>query len=475
MNATTNAISQTTAVRHSQKTKGRSLRWLIWIACLPMAIVLAAIALISVREYRASSQLKQLLSECKESGVPYDDASMDAWYRKNTHEDGARAWADISDIVSSTSQVANIDSLPIVGTGTSPRSLNPNVEWKDEPVVAEYLKEMRPVLAQMHEASKFPTPVQFPIQFEGFGTLLPDIQSARSVSRLAKLDFEHACYHRQADRALRDLKTLVYVAKMIDSGSFMVSDLVVTAIQNMSRDSLRRSLEVELWNESQLSELRELVGMARFSKEKWQSVIASERAMVVEYLLNRDTQEIGRQAENTPNWIGLVPLLPSGKLKLFNSYGAAMKLGEGDLTPLVRTCSSLEKNLMNPRNLLDFDGYAVWMGLFYPAYSSYAQALENDENDRRLTLASLALRQFKQRENRWPKKLSELESLSLSPSDYSTVNGGMLGYEVEDTVAYLWGISWRSRRPEDSSKVSPSRPVRTDDDDWEHVPLATLR
>jgi hypothetical protein len=56
-----------------------------------------------------------------------------------------------------------------------------------------------------------------------------------------------------------------------------------------------------------------------------------------------------------------------------------------------------------------------------------------------LFASGAALRQFKHQEGHWPTRLSELEKVGLTPTNYSTVNRGVLSYEVTDGVAYLWG------------------------------------
>jgi hypothetical protein len=97
--------------------------------------------------------------------------------------------------------------------------------------------------------------------------------------------------------------------------------------------------------------------------------------------------------------------------------------------------------------------------------------MENDENDRRLTLTTIALRQFKQTEGHWPNRLAELERFGLTSEDYTTVNGGILGYEVTDDVAYVWSFTSfkETKVPEDRPRRDPQEVS-----DW-FPPLSTLR
>jgi len=88
------------------------------------------------------------------------------------------------------------NELPIVGGAVQPPAvLVPDEalgQWANEASVVSYLDEMQPFIDLVERASEHPTPVQFPMHFQGFNTLLPHIQMCRNIHRVLALDCEYA-------------------------------------------------------------------------------------------------------------------------------------------------------------------------------------------------------------------------------------------------------------------------------------------
>lgn len=471
MNALVKVNANSTIHDSTPRLRKGPLRWLVWIACVPLGFILVVLFFLSVREYRASLSLQNQIALWNHQGVPYDNASMDAWYRKNTFEEGAAEWMKIMDCVTATSSDEFLERLPIVGQRRLPDSLDPNAVWEDEPLVAEYLKEVDPILKQIRRANHYPTPIRFPIDFQGFHTLLPHIEESRAIARLLQLDFEYAFYHRDAGRALQDLHLMTYSANTIDSGLFLVGNLVVAASTSIKRHAIRRSMEHDFWDKTQLEELRDILGPPRYSPEKWKFLFDGEYGMCFDAILRGDVSElIYNEADRSI--IGWLPIMPSGKMQLVQYYNNIKDLRDQTLSQLKESASALEEKMLSESGSFDLSGSAIWKRLLAPGINThYCHHMENDENDRRLTLTTIALRQFKQTEGRWPNRLAELERFGLGAEVYTTVNGGILGYEVTDDVAYVWSFTSFKE-----TKVPDVRPRRDPQEvsDW-FPPLSTLR
>lgn len=257
-----------------------------------------------------------------------------------------------------------------------------------------------------------------------------------------------------------------YTAKMIDSGQFLVGDLVVGALTMMKHESIRRSLEQDFWNGSKLEEIRKVLGEQRYSPEKWNVLFSGERAMIFETVLRGNFNELAASPEQS--FLRWIPILPSGRLKFFKCYDNLKALGQQKLSQLVLVSTTLENQIF--RDTSYTDGSTILAGLLFPAITAYSAAVEREENDRRMTLTTIALRQFKLAEGRFPNRLSELEKFGLSSEDYSTVNGGMLGYELTDNVAHVWSYKYSHEK-----RVPNVRPQRNVEDSLEVQYLASLR
>lgn len=453
--------------RHTKQTassRGGWMRYLVWAASIPLGLLLIGGVAIGVSEFQATSELQAKVNHLKQAGVPYDCESLDEWYRRRTHPEGAQAWVQILDSVSATSQLAVVENLPIVGNGKGLVELDPQSKWRDEPTVNEFLTEMQGLIQQIHQLKKWPTPVQLPLEIHGAQTLLPHYQQSRSLTHLLALDFEYAFYHKEFDRALEDLRSMGTVVKAIDTDFCMVVELIVMATVGVQNQEIQRSLFTDSWPAEKLIALREIVGDVRFTPTKWKAWFANERAMNGDVIASGDLSRI-----TGTNEASLVPLFQTGRLRIFDAYDSLINVGDSPLTSLKSRSESATKNLVKRDATFDIDGGNIWIGLMFPAADSMARAVENVENNRRLTVTAIALRQFKLQEGRWPNHLRELEKVGLTADDISTLNHGGLGYEVEGDVAFLWG----GKSTEDSP-VSAARPADLSERNDGQV-LVTLR
>jgi hypothetical protein len=99
--------------------------------------------------------------------------------------------------------------------------------------------------------------------------------------------------------------------------------------------------------------------------------------------------------------------------------------------------------------------------LLLPAVSALAHANERDELDRRLTRTAVAIQRFHVSEGRWPAKLSDLAAVGLQPSDWTALQAGPLGYQIQADGAVVWAYDL-------NDKASPGR-IRSEPpnkDEW---------
>lgn len=443
------------------------LRFLVIAACVPTIGLIVGGVLVGAREISAASQLRQKVNELRQAELPYDNATFAQWYSKHTRPEGADAWVQTLDAVSATSQLGAVDSLPIVGSAKELRELDPKAEWRDETRVKEYLTEMQGLIQQVHQLQKWPTPVQLPLQFNGSATLLPHFQEARSLSRLLQLDFEYAFYRGEFDRAQQDLVSMGTVAKAIDNELCLVVDLIAAALKQTQYFAIQRSLVTDAWSTDKLPELRQIVGHTRYSSNKWKTLFTCERAMFGDDVNSGDLTRVADNAEAS-----FIPLLSSGRLRIFAAYDDVISIGNEDLAALKSASRNVVARQANRIATWDVDGASFWLKMLFPSIEAMARALENEESNRRLTLTAIALRQFKHQEGKWPSRLSDLAKVGLTPADCRTVNRGDFGYEVSEDVAYVWSCSFTQDEPVSDSRPSPSMEY---DSPWSDVTVVKLR
>ena len=236
-----------------------------------------------------------------------------------------------------------------MGTGKLPEHLVPGGDWPDEPRIAEFLQEVRPLIAQIEQAGRYPTPVWQPIAFNGFSTLLPEIQASRAVIRLLQLEVQHALYHRDTERALRGLAAMQTTAAAFEWDFCMVADLVGIALRSIHRDAIRQSLAETDWEPAQLDQLLAQVQHPRDVRRGGTESVAGERAMTLAWLQGSREDLEGMLPRRKPRAIrAALLLIPSGTKKYLDHMAAFQRLGEQGVLGIAARAQDWEKELSRP-------------------------------------------------------------------------------------------------------------------------------
>lgn len=469
-------MSQSLSEQPKSKSGRRGFRRLGWLGllALPLGIFLLALIGVGFREWQASRRLEDELARIRGAGLPTDNASMSQWFRQTTHAEGTAAWGELLRLAGGSAlPSAAFEKLPYIGNGQPPTMIEPDSDWPEEPLVAEFLGWMRPVIEQLHDARDYPTPVWQPIEFQGFNTLLEELQESRSLTRLLQVEVEHALHQGEAERALRGLDSMRGVAEAFDWDICLVADLVYRALVGVHQSMILRSLACDLWTEEQLDQLGEQLGPPIAADGKWQRVFAGERAMTAAALMNPASQFDTGNAGN-PMW--LLIKLPSQREAWIRAYDAMITVGAGPLEGLLDRARELEASWQGSRpngRGSFFNLTRLQASLFFPALEAYANALVRSENGRRLARTALAIKKYQLRNGSWPTELRQLEQVGLKASDWQIVSGAPLGYAVDGAVAYVWGPDWRE--PQQGKVIRAESPNLDDEDDRDSRPWALIR
>ena len=427
----------------------RRMKWIGLLSLLPILALFVFIVFICYRESIASSELKQKLDKMRLAGEPFDNDSMAKFFEKISHKEGTMAWTEVLELsrASTANQLISAD-LPFIGIGKLPLDLRPASEWPDEPRIAEFLREVRPVIQRVLKADVFPKPVWMPIEFNGFSTLLGPIDDSRTTARLLELDAIHALYHQEGERALSDIFAMHSVADAFDWRLFIVANLSSIALQGTQQSTINRSLSMNVWNEVQLAALSAQVNQPYGVINAWKTAFSGERGMA--YSSMDDLSSID-PTNYKNNLLYMLPVLPSTRLSILRSYErlqCCADAGESELAARVNQATAevrLENGLISQRNL--------YLALMFPGGTAMAYAIDRHEMDRRLTYTSLAVKRFQLKNKRWPEKLSALTDVGLLHKDWTTTENQPFGFEVKGECAYVW--SYEAYKEKSVSAIRP--------------------
>lgn len=425
----------------------------VLLLSLPLLILLVVAAYWGIPEWHAAQANRNQFEQWAATGIPYDNATLQQAYNERTNPEGSPDWIEITQLIDWGHEVEAFKNLPYLGWESEiPKILVPGgdpIDWPEEPLVASYLKEMEPVIDSIERASSHPTPVRFPIKFQGFGTLLSHVQEARSIQRLLTLDCDFAYFNRDNKRALRDLSLMKATTDAYDGRVCLVAGLVNVALRGMRMGALRRTLTHCQWSAAELEILRDSLASKEEISARWQELMLHERAFglsIVGEPPEKLAKAIGQKQERRFKlFTG-----PSEVKTLMEAYQKIIELPTGsDVKNWRKRAVALEDWLQTlPSNSL--------AGMLVPATAQVLEAEIRSEEVRRWTLAAVAIRQFKQQNGQWPKELAELESVGLSYQDYSDTGKDVFGYEIEGDKVFLWK---RSNNVTEDRRISKTRPL----------------
>jgi hypothetical protein len=447
-------------------------RWLFWGVLLPIILLFAVITSQGIRQWQAANRFEAEIAQIRASNLPIDNASMARWFREMTRTEGASAWGEV--LLALETAIAPIDNperMPFVGTGDPIAVPDPDRQWPEEKQVGEYLRWIGPTIEKIHQAVELPKPVWLPIEFRGFQTPLAELQSSRSVTRHLQLEVEHALYQKESERALRGITSLRGVAEAFDWQICLVGDLVHRAHAIAYLATIRRSMAYGLWGEAEIDRIdSQLAPRDPFQiTERWRRVFIGERAMLLSSL--NDAAMTDYNADEFGAAAMKVAGLPTVKVGLLEKYFLMLRIADGPLAGLPDRANELELWLTQKGSA--FDLTTRWTSMWLPAIRAYSQSIIREEDDRRVTRTSLAVKKYQLREGNWPQDLAALDGIGLPASERVTVGGKPLGYQVDGDAAWVWGpdTSSRAARPE----VLPERPDPADESTRDHSPWAMVR
>ncbi len=427
---------------HQESRPSARRRWLLLLVSLPIVLGAIAVAILGFGEYRSAREVTAEIARLRAAGEPVDNETQARWFQAGTSQEGTAAWRDILVAVEHVSSGEVVNSFPFIGTGKLPEPLVPGGDWPDEPRIAEFLQEVRPLIAQIEQAGRYPTPVWQPIAFNGVSTLLPEIQPSRSVIRLLQLEVQHALYHRDTERALRGLAAMQATAAAFEWDFCMVADLVGLALRSLHRDAIRQSLAETDWEPAQLDQLLAQVQHPRDVAVRWRRICAGERAMTLAWLQGSRDELDGMLPRGNRRYPPALLLIPSGTKKYLDQMAAFQQMGEQGVLGITARAQDLEQELTRP-DRRRFD--ELLTALFLPAMAAMAAAYEREELDRRLTRTALGIKRYRVSEGRWPARLSDLAAVGLEPKDWTALQAGPFGYKIEGEDAVLWAYDMHDR------------------------------
>ena len=440
-------------------------RSLYLLLAAPVIALLGVFAMGVKIEWAAAASVKASLARLTSEGEPIGNHTLAQWMDNNTSQETTAQWRDIL-VATDGLSVRFRDLLPL----DDEHELAPSQPSDDADILQRYAQQARPIIEAIEKVKSQPKPVWQPVVFNGFGTLLPDLQGSRSIIYLLSREFRVAVHQRDPSRAIQALDLMLKVADAYDWQIGFVSDFVYFAAVNRHRDQIRQSLAIGFWdNEEQLLQLRDQMNRPHDLHDRLAKAVATERAyQLAEFgITSEGPSYFERESGFEVFPFGTTATTGQSMLERYEQWRDIDMTTAFDQWPTSET-SNQEKDELWAFSILGIPvaNTAAFIEPFYSNEGSIASTFYRFELNRRWTLTAVAIKLFKLQHDRFPNELSELSEIGLTESDWMVNSQESFGYEVggRDEVAYLWSIDFETaKRPGGEPVVAKERPLTSDD------------
>ena len=431
--------------------RGRISGWATILA-IPAALAVLLLLGFGLWQWRAAAEVDRQLQTLREAGIPVDDDSMHRRFLQSTDSRLSGRWMEVVSVVSTLPYQPKV---PLFNQKYSlPVNLEPSESWPLSERVADFLSRMRPVIDRI-PSDRIERPVYQPLLFDGYSTLLMPLQDALQLVHLLQLDAEYALHELDRPRGLKDLQLLQTVADAHAWDFAAVAQVLNMNMHQVRWDVIQRSLYAVPWEPAELTALQACIGSAVDIESVWRSLIDGERAMLLATLQDQNSKVF----EQSPI-VERLASLPSQRLKIFSYFATLRELAAEGLSRLPGRVVALEQKRWP-------DLAEPLIARSFASFLPVAHAFVDHENQRRLTRAAVAVKQFQLEHGRWPEALSELGAQGPAVRDLATVEGGMFSYGVQGDTAYVSYI--RDSRANTNGLISAPASVAPGTATWHHA------
>lgn len=436
-------------------TQSQRLSWMqrpsVWIG-LVAAILVTLIGMLIAEEWLASRTFHRRLQEYRNQGLLVDKPSMEAHYIATTSPEHSREWVELGNHFGERTLVEFADNavFPYFSDAITPASALAGKSWPQGPQVRDFLQHLQPLLDRVHRvADQTQQPIWCPIHFQGWATLLPNLQESRAIPRILSLDFDEALFAKDRLRAMRDLQSMHATAEAYHADLYSISDLVYLVNRSRVDEAIFHGMQASIWHSEDLLHMRTLVGPPRDRFERWAIVQEMEMSASLESL------KAGQLANVNQVGLGQWLLdLPSIRLRFLDDAMRWRNLDQATIVSLAR----------NPAEVAKFHShFGLLASHIISPGMEFAKAVLRTEEQRRLALTAISIKQYQLQHGTFPTSLAQLlddPTLELSASMLQGFDNSSFGYQPADDTAWLWNI--RTPNGQDSSASPSQTPILLD-------------
>ena len=168
-------------------------------------------------------------------------------------------------------------------------------------LIHHFAAEAKPIIGVIKRLAEAGSTHWNPIVFQGFDTLLPEVQETNQLSRILQLEFVDAFDHGGNERALEALRLMGRLFGPGRKSLCLIDEVVRISNYGRMEASIRQSLAHDFWTPAQLESLQQLVSVKVDWSERWRDINRGELLLCYPTIMDpqatnalaRSTRQVG--------------------------------------------------------------------------------------------------------------------------------------------------------------------------------------
>ena len=333
-----------------------------------------------------------------------------------------------------------------------------------------------PVVEELREASRRPY-ANVPLHYEnGISVattdLLPNLAALKRCAQILMIRSLAELADGQNQKALDDIKLLLYLNESLHSQPLLISQLVRIAIVNIALQPIWEGLAGHKWSEEQLVDLETELAKIDYLDD-YELSIRCERALAIQSLENqRLTHEIKLPIKDGDTMSVKVILMPSAYF--YQNELSFAQVSEQWTLRLVDTNS----RVISPTHYRAIDAamhaqqrhlslYTIQARMIASALASIVKKIAVSQSDVDMARVVCALERYRLAHGAYPESLDALEPQFIAQVPHDIINGEPLHYRINpDGQFTLYSVGWNEKDDGGQVVLLKSGMANRDQGDW---------
>ena len=336
------------------------------------------------------------------------------------------------------------------------------------------LSKFDAAVEELRQASQRPyanVPYNYEEGFDSASTLLPRLAELKIQTQLLQLRASAELADGQSEKALADVKLILYLNRSLRSSPFLISHLVRVAILAIGLQPIWEGLAQHKWSDEQLAALEAELAKVDFLAD-YGSIMRGERAFAIKSFENQwRTREVISYTD-AGDFTNKLTFMPSAYF--YQNKLAIARMQQEWVLPLVDTNARLippaalrRANDIVQAEKKHYSPYKAQALMLFPVLGNVVKKFASIQSTIDLARVACALERYRLAHGEFPETLDTLSPQFIAQVPHDIINGEPLHYRREANGQFvLYSVGWNET--DDGGKVflTKSGSVDKKNGDW---------